>query len=137
MSLAAEGHKKNWNMTYCSIILLNLVKEGRHEFYELSDPERLPYSPPYPVLNFNLSSNLSSPAPTSSQLEVSTTKRISPDQILKEPPPQPEANKSEQAVPEEGKEGGSKESQVEMFTVQQQLINQYMHLNIQLLSKKL
>ena len=123
-------------MTSCSILLLNLVKEGRHEFYELSDPERLPYPPPYPVLNFNLSNNLSSPAPASSQLEVSTTKRISPDQILKEPP-QSEVNKSEQAVPEEGKEGSSKESQVEMFTVQQQLINQYMHLNIQLLSKKL
>lgn len=30
-----------------------------------------------------------------------------------------------------------KESQVEQFTKQQQLINQFMHLNIQLLSKKL
>jgi DNA-binding protein H-NS len=37
----------------------------------------------------------------------------------------------------ETKEPNSKESQVEMFTMQQQLINQYMHLNIQLLSKKL
>ena len=36
----------------------------------------------------------------------------------------------------EGREE-DKGSQVELFTKQQQLINQYMHLNIQLLSKKL
>lgn len=37
----------------------------------------------------------------------------------------------------EAVENAGRESRVELFTQQQQLINQYMHLNIQLLSKKL
>jgi DNA-binding protein H-NS len=37
----------------------------------------------------------------------------------------------------EAVESAGRESRVELFTQQQQLINQYMHLNIQLLSKKL
>lgn len=42
------------------------------------------------------------------------------------------------AAPEAGPgEEQNKDERVELFTKQQQLINQYMHLNIQLLSKKL
>ena len=59
---------------------------------------------------------------------------INPEQIIKEP--KGEIKEADKSSLVESKEIG-KESQVEMFTMQQQLINQYMHLNIQLLSKKL
>lgn len=61
-------------------------------------------------------------------------KEVSSEKTLKEPPvPKPiEEEKEKDGEPEQ--EGGN---QVELFTKQQQLINQYMHLNIQLLSKKL
>ena len=75
-----------WLLQSSPIILLNIIKEGRHEFYEFSYTKRLTYLYTYPVLNFNLSSSGSEAVPSSSQLEVTTSKIISPEQIIKEPP---------------------------------------------------
>lgn len=86
------------------------------------------------VFNFNLQ-NITNGFGLSPTLEITTPKALSPEQIIKEPATvQPEGSVRQLEV--EG-ESVSKESRVELFTKQQQLINQYMHLNIQLLSKKL
>jgi DNA-binding protein H-NS len=75
------------------------------------------------VFNFSLSSS-SNPPP----IQLSSPKEISPQTIIAEP-------KDGSAVaPKEGAEG---ENRAALFTQQQQLINQFMHLNIQLLSRKL
>ena len=61
-------------------------------------------------------------------------KEITSDKTVKEPSVAEHCPEEKSKEEEQKKEEGS---QVELFTKQQQLINQYMHLNIQLLSKKL
>jgi DNA-binding protein H-NS len=75
------------------------------------------------VFNFSLSSS-SNPPP----ITLNASKEISPQQIITEP------KDSFSGAPKEGAEG---ENRAALFTQQQQLINQFMHLNIQLLSRKL
>jgi hypothetical protein len=93
-------------------------------------------STPHVVFSFNLL-NAVSGLGFNNSLEISTPKTLSPEQIVKEPFGGLPDGDSHQVCESGAGESAEKEARVEMFTKQQQLINQYMHLNIQLLSKKL
>ena len=88
------------------------------------------------LLNFNFSNLTSGLGFGNSELSQTAPAQIHQEPTEKEHSlvkPDPE-DKIKETEP---KEGNGKDCQVELFTKQQQLINQYMHLNIQLLSKKL
>ncbi len=75
------------------------------------------------MFNFSLSSS-SNPPP----IQLNAPKEFAPQQTVAGP------KDSCAGVPKEGAEEGDRAA---LFSQQQQLINQFMHLNIQLLSRKL
>jgi hypothetical protein len=95
----------------------------RNEFLQSAHFGVLAYIESHSVFNFSLSSS-SNPPP----ITLNATKEISPQQIIAE------SKDSSIGAPKEGAEG---ENRAALFSQQQQLINQFMHLNIQLLSRKL